>query len=116
MAPYLQHESRNRELDCKLLRESDLFDFNWSVVGSTGIRNVDVVEHYLLHGWQSGLEPNAAFEGKFLYPYFRVPGMTSSSNHFSRNPRHAQGWPTYPEPSRCRSLGCAHTQQHIFSM
>src|ERR1700730_17043740 len=60
--------------DCRLLRESGLFDLEWYRARAGIDADVDAIEHYLVEGWRAGLEPNAGLEGTFLYSYFSSAG------------------------------------------
>src|SRR4051794_41103444 len=61
--------------DCALLEHSGLFDSKWYRAQAKLDADANAAEHYLLHGWKVGLEPNKAFDGSFLYPYFRTIGF-----------------------------------------
>jgi glycosyltransferase involved in cell wall biosynthesis len=58
------------EADCRLLRDSGLFDPD-TYRAAAGIDvSTDAIEHYLREGWHRGHEPGPGFQGTFLYPYY----------------------------------------------
>ena len=54
--------------DCALLEQSGLFDRDSYRTRAGLDATANAAEHYLLHGWKLGIEPNPDFEGGFLYP------------------------------------------------
>jgi glycosyltransferase involved in cell wall biosynthesis len=81
--------------ECDLLEQSDLFDRelyrNRAGLDTTS----NSAEHYLLTGWQLGIEPSDYFEGGFLHPYFRSVGLDGPPAITFLALR-AAGWPVYP--------------------
>jgi glycosyltransferase involved in cell wall biosynthesis len=70
-----QYTSRDDiEADCKVLRDSGLFDNNSYRAAARIAPEADAIEHYLIEGWRSGLEPNPGFEGASLHPYYSSVG------------------------------------------
>jgi len=68
------HSRDALEADCRLLRDSGLFDHNTYRAAAGIDAAIDAVEHYLVEGWRTGLEPGPGFQGEFLYPYYRSVG------------------------------------------
>jgi len=63
------------ELDRRLIAESGLFDEK-TYAHQAGLEAMqDAIGHYLLKGWQMGLEPNPSFPGALLQPYFITAGF-----------------------------------------
>jgi len=61
--------------DYQILDASGLFDLDtYRVVAGIGVQE-DPIKHYLCKGWSAGLEPNAAFKGRWLYPFFQSAGF-----------------------------------------
>jgi glycosyltransferase involved in cell wall biosynthesis len=73
-ASYVYTSAKEMQADSAILRESDLFDFDWYRVRAGIDADIDAVEHYLILGWRRGFEPGPAFEGSGLYPYFHSAG------------------------------------------
>ena len=66
---------RDLDLERGVLSNSGLFDETW-YCQQAGLGALDdPVGHYLISGWQAGLEPNASFPGTFLLPYFASAGF-----------------------------------------
>lgn len=69
------HSDQDRDADCSLLEASGLLDVA-AYSAAAGLEpGANAARHYLLHGWRANLEPNAGFEGAFLYPYYRSAGL-----------------------------------------
>jgi glycosyltransferase involved in cell wall biosynthesis len=60
--------------DCKLLRDSGIFDDAAYRAAARIAPEADAVEHYLLEGWHVGFEPGPDYDGASLYPYYRSVG------------------------------------------
>jgi glycosyltransferase involved in cell wall biosynthesis len=89
--------------DCDLLEQSGLFDRD-SYRARAGLdASSNAAEHYLLHGWKLGIEPNQNFEGGFLYPYFRTIGFEGPPAITFISLR-AAGWITYPSRAHAEYL------------
>jgi glycosyltransferase involved in cell wall biosynthesis len=67
--------SRDTHLERELIAASFLFDADWYIARAGRESSVDPIGHYLQEGWQAGLEPNAAFPGTLLLPYFASIGI-----------------------------------------
>src|SRR5262245_29962537 len=65
----------NLAAEREILAGSGLFDPDFYRETAGIDKSIDLIEHYLLHGWRAGLEPNASFEGSFLYPYYESAGF-----------------------------------------
>ena len=81
--------------ECDLLEQSDLFDRELYRDRAGLDTTSNSAEHYLLTGWQLGIEPSDYFEGNFLYPYFRSVGLEGPPAITFLTFR-AAGWPVYP--------------------
>jgi glycosyltransferase involved in cell wall biosynthesis len=81
--------------ECDLLEQSDLFDRELYRNRAGLDMTSDSAEHYLLTGWQLGIEPSDSFEGGFLHPYFCSVGLDGPPAITFLTLR-AAGWPVYP--------------------
>jgi glycosyltransferase involved in cell wall biosynthesis len=90
-------------IDCRLLEDSGLFDTQMYRVAAALDDQVDPVEHYLLHGWQSGVEPGPNFDGAFLHPYFRSAGL-SGPPAITHLVLRAARWPVYATRAEAEHL------------
>src|ERR1700710_1209025 len=81
--------------ECDLLEQSDLFDRELYRDRAGLDTTSNSAEHYLLTGWQLGIEPSDYFEGSFLHPYFRSVGLDGPPAITFLALR-AAGWPVYP--------------------
>lgn len=89
--------------DCVLLEQSGLFDSD-SYRARSGLgANANAAEHYVLHGWKVGIEPNQTFQGSFLYPYFRTIGFDGPPALTFITLR-AAGWVTYSSQADAETL------------
>ncbi len=97
----LDYQSNSGELredlaaECDLLEQSDLFDGELYRDRAGLDTTSNSAEHYLLTGWQLGIEPSDYFEGSFLHPYFRSVGLDGPPAITFLALR-AAGWPVYP--------------------
>jgi len=63
--------------DYLILEASGLFDLDaYRAAAGIGTQE-DPIKHYLREGWTAGLEPNSAFEGRWLYPFFQSAGLNA---------------------------------------
>ena len=81
--------------DCEMLEKSGLFDRGFYRHQAGLDADSNAAEHYLLVGWQLGIEPSQNFEGGFLYPYFRSVGLDGPPA-LTFLTIQAAGWPVYP--------------------
>lgn len=59
----------------RILQASGLFNIDWyRAVAGIGAQD-DAIEHYLSQGWAAGLQPNAKFDGRWLYPFYQSAGL-----------------------------------------
>src|SRR6185312_2622016 len=80
------------ELDRRLIAESGLFDEK-TYARQAGLESTqDAIGHYLLKGWQTGLEPNPSFPGALLQPYFATAGFDGPPA-ITWLMQRAAGWP-----------------------
>lgn len=89
--------------DCALLESSGLLNQASYRIRAGLDANANAAEHYLLHGWKFGIEPNRDFEGSFLYPYFMSIGFDGPPAITFISLR-AAGWITYPSRAHAESL------------
>jgi glycosyltransferase involved in cell wall biosynthesis len=89
--------------DCELLEQSDLFDRDLYRARAGLDADSKPAEHYLLTGWQQGIEPCQDFEGRFLFPYFYSVGLDAppAITYLSLQ---AAGWPVYPTQARAEEV------------
>lgn len=99
--------------DCAVLEHSGLFDPALYRARAALDAHSNAAEHYLLHGWKLGIEPNENFEGGFLYPYFRTIGLEGPPAITFISLR-AAGWITYPTRAHAESLAAAIRDSDFF--
>lgn len=90
-------------MDSLLLKDSELFDAAWYRASAGLARGDDPAEHYLLEGWQKGLEPGPDFDGSFLSPYFRTVGYNGPPA-IAYLCLQAAGWLVYPTRAAAERL------------
>ncbi|MGH6689486.1 MAG: hypothetical protein ACREF4_02250, partial [Gammaproteobacteria bacterium] len=90
-------------MDALILKESGLFDAAWYRASARLALGDDPAEHYLLEGWQKGLQPGPDFDGSFLYPYFRTVGHDGPPA-ITYLCLQAAGWLVYPTRAAAERL------------
>src|SRR5262245_17091762 len=99
----LHRIEEDRDIGCRLLEESGLFDVTTYCAAAGLEAGADGARHYLLHGWRANLEPNPNFEGSFLYPYYRSAGLDGPPA-LTFLMLQAAGWPVYATRAQAQDI------------
>ena len=104
---------RESELDRRWLEESGLLDATRYRTAAGLPPDVNAARHYLAHGWRAHLEPNASFDGHFLYPYYRSAGLEGPPALTFLMLR-ASGWQVYATRAQAEEIASAIRSSPLF--